>query len=113
VALQIPQDCVTVALPNPHICFDDGRYQFCRTISAMALPIPQRLFEVWRYQLHTVIYRIDSLQKTAGLFWIDATKCAEYFARALQKLATQRATEWRYELAPGIKEFKFITLLGG
>jgi hypothetical protein len=63
-------------------------------------------------KLHIVIYKIDTTE-TAGLFWIGTMKCAYYFARALQKLATQHTTQWRYELAPGIKWFKFITLLGG
>jgi hypothetical protein len=70
----------------------------------MALPIPQRYLKSGTTELHTEIYRLDATN-SAGLFWICATKCAEYFARALQKLATQRATEWRYQLAPGIKGF--------
>jgi hypothetical protein len=56
--------------------------------------------------------RIDAT-KTAGLFWIDAMKCAELFCKDATKFATQCATEWHYELAPGIKGFEFITLLGG
>jgi hypothetical protein len=35
------------------------------------------------------------------------------FAKGATELATQCATEWRYELAPAIKGFKFMTLLDG
>jgi hypothetical protein len=34
-------------------------------------------------------------------------------AEGITRCATQSDTQRRYQLAPGIKEFKFITLLGG
>jgi hypothetical protein len=40
-------------------------------------------------------------------------KCEELFCKGATELATQCATEWHYELEPRIKEFEFITLLGG
>jgi hypothetical protein len=55
--------------------------------------------------------RIGAME-TKGLFWISAMKCVEVFCKSATELATQRATEWCYEMAPGIKGFKFITLVG-